>query len=107
MRTHRSQPRVLSRFALLYLAPGLAGSYRFGAVWDGAKIWKGACISTEGDRNRAVGESTPTATDLSRYTAMESSFRARRISRRDCLSELSMIVVSVARPPRSAQSWSP
>jgi imidazolonepropionase-like amidohydrolase len=55
---------------LLYVAPALAGSYRFRAVWDGVKVWKGACISTEGDRIRSVGECPPTATDFSRYTAI-------------------------------------
>jgi imidazolonepropionase-like amidohydrolase len=55
---------------LLCLAPGLAGSYRFGAVWDGGTIRKGVCISTEGDRIRSVGVCPPTATDLSRYTAI-------------------------------------
>ena len=55
---------------LLCLAPGLAGSYRFRAVWDGGKIWRDACISTEGDRIRSVGACPATATDLSRYTAI-------------------------------------
>src|SRR5712692_9006505 len=55
---------------LLYLAPGLAGSYRFRAVWDGAKLWKDACISTEGDGIKSVGACQPTAKDLSRYTAI-------------------------------------
>src|SRR2546426_12170903 len=73
MRTHRFGAFTLSRcvaLLLLSLAPGLAGSYRFGAVWDGGKIWKDACISTEGERIRSVGACPPTAMDLSRYTAI-------------------------------------
>src|SRR5258706_55288 len=55
---------------LLLTVPALAGSYRFAAIWDGSKVWKDACISTEGDRIRTVGACTPDATDLSRYTAI-------------------------------------
>src|SRR5260370_21201147 len=73
MRTHSPiayMPARCIALLLLYLAPGLAGSYRFRAVWDGGKLWKDACISTEGDRIKSVGECPPTATDLSRYTAI-------------------------------------
>src|SRR5256885_5446487 len=73
MRTCPPVAHMLSRcivLLLLHLTPGLAGAYRFRAVWDGAKLWKGACISTERDRIRGVGECPPTAIDLSRYTAI-------------------------------------
>ncbi len=66
----RTYPFGAIALLLLCLAPGLAASYRFRAVWDGATVWKGACISTEGDRIKSVGECPPTATDLSRYTAI-------------------------------------
>jgi len=59
----------LSTLALLTL-PALAGSYRFAAIWDGSKVWKDACITTEGDRIRSVGACPSDATDLSRYTAI-------------------------------------
>src|SRR5260370_42135351 len=59
----------LSALALLTL-PALAGSYRFADIWDGSKVWKDACISTEADRIKSVGTCSPEATDLSRYTAI-------------------------------------
>jgi imidazolonepropionase-like amidohydrolase len=64
---------MLSRFlaaALLALLPALGGSYRFGAIWDGAKVWKDACISIEGDRIQNVGACPGDAIDFSRYTAI-------------------------------------
>src|SRR5438876_10495781 len=55
---------------LLLTLPAVAGSYHFAAIWDGSKVWKDACISTEGDRIKNVGACSPDATDLSRYTAI-------------------------------------
>jgi imidazolonepropionase-like amidohydrolase len=60
--------RLIS-LALLSL-PALAGTYRFAAIWDGAKVWKDACVTTQGDRIQTVGPCTGTPTDLSRYTAI-------------------------------------
>jgi imidazolonepropionase-like amidohydrolase len=61
--------RILAT-ALLALLPALGGSYRFGAIWDGAKVWKDACISVEGDRIQSVGACPGGDIDLSRYTAI-------------------------------------
>ncbi len=61
--------RSIIALALLRL-PALAGSYHFASVWDGAKVWKDACISTEADRIKSIGPCSPDATDLSRYTAI-------------------------------------
>jgi imidazolonepropionase-like amidohydrolase len=47
-----------------------AATYHFGAVWDGAKVWKDACVTTEGDRITVVGPCTGPAIDLTRYTAI-------------------------------------
>jgi imidazolonepropionase-like amidohydrolase len=47
-----------------------AGNYRFGAVWDGAKLWKDACITVEGERITAVGACSGASVDLTRYTAI-------------------------------------
>jgi imidazolonepropionase-like amidohydrolase len=47
-----------------------AATYRFGAIWDGAKVWKDACVTTEGDRITAVGPCSGPAVDLTRYTAI-------------------------------------
>ncbi len=59
----------LSALALLSL-PAVAGSYHFASIWDGSKVWKDACISTEADRIKSIGPCSPEATDLSRYTAI-------------------------------------
>src|SRR5260370_6902565 len=59
----------LSTLVLLTL-PAVAGSYHFAAIWDGAKVWKDTCISTEADRIKSIGPCSPDATDLSRYTAI-------------------------------------
>ncbi|HYL76668.1 MAG TPA: amidohydrolase family protein [Bryobacteraceae bacterium] len=56
--------------ALLCLIPALAGSYRFGAIWDGSKVWKDACVSVEGERIQSVGPCQGDATDFTRYTAI-------------------------------------
>lgn len=55
---------------LMGCLPALAGSYRFAAVWDGAKLWKNACVVTQADRIQSVGSCPESATDLSRYTAL-------------------------------------
>ena len=55
---------------LLLLTPAFAGSYRFGAVWDGEKVRKGVCINPRGDRIESIGACGADAVDLSRYTAI-------------------------------------
>ncbi len=47
-----------------------AASYHFGAVWDGTKLWKDACITVEGERIIAVGACSGASVDLTRYTAI-------------------------------------
>ena len=47
-----------------------AATYHFGAIWDGAKVWKDACVTTEGERIAGVGPCTGPAIDLTRYTAI-------------------------------------
>ena len=47
-----------------------AATYHFGAIWDGAKVWKDACITTEGERITGVGPCAGPAIDLTRYTAI-------------------------------------
>jgi len=47
-----------------------AATHHLGAVWDGAKLWKDACITTEGERISGVGACTGPAIDLTRYTAI-------------------------------------
>ena len=47
-----------------------AATYHFGAIWDGAKLWKDACVTTEGERITGVGPCTGPAIDLTRYTAI-------------------------------------
>src|SRR5260370_27910553 len=68
----------LSTLVLLTL-PAVAGSYHFAAIWDGAKVWKDTCISTEADRIKSVGPCPPDATDLSRYTAIPGLESSRRL----------------------------
>jgi imidazolonepropionase-like amidohydrolase len=48
----------------------VAETYHFGAVWDGAKLWKEACITVEGERITAVGACSGPSVDLTRYTAI-------------------------------------
>ena len=45
-------------------------SYHFAAVWDGTKLWKDACVVTEGERVASVGACGAGAIDLTRYTAI-------------------------------------
>ena len=47
-----------------------AATYHFGAIWDGAKVWKDACVTTEGERIAGVGTCTGPAIDLTRYIAI-------------------------------------
>jgi imidazolonepropionase-like amidohydrolase len=54
----------------LWLLPAMAESYRFGAVWDGGKVWKDACITVQGDHIESVGACPDGAVNLSRYTAI-------------------------------------
>src|SRR5712692_375264 len=55
---------------LLSVSPASAASYRFAAVWDGAKVWKDACVTVQGDRIESVGPCAAGPVDLSRYTAI-------------------------------------
>ena len=48
----------------------VAATYHFGAVWDGSKLWKDACVSVEGERITAVGACGNGAVDLTRFTAI-------------------------------------
>jgi len=59
-------------WAAACLAPvsAAAASYHFGAIWDGAKLWKDACVTVEGERIAAVGACGAGAVDLTRYTAI-------------------------------------
>jgi len=64
---------MLSRTALLTLLsslPALAASYRFGAIWDGAKVWHDACIAVEDGRIQSIGPCSAPAADLAGYTAI-------------------------------------
>ena len=56
--------------ALSLIAPLFGASYHFGAVWDGDKLSKDACITVEDDKIRSVGACSGAAVDLSRYTAI-------------------------------------
>jgi imidazolonepropionase-like amidohydrolase len=61
------------KFAVIWMLGGLAAEaavYHFGAVWDGAKVWKDACVTVEGERIASVGACGGGAIDLTRYTAI-------------------------------------
>jgi imidazolonepropionase-like amidohydrolase len=60
------------RIAVLLVLAGAAqgASYHFAAVWDGAKLWKDACVVTEGERIASVGACGAGAIDLTKYTAI-------------------------------------
>ena len=62
----------MTRLLLFAMNFGAAfgASYHFGAVWDGTKLWKDACITIEGDRIQRVGACAADATHLERYTAI-------------------------------------
>jgi imidazolonepropionase-like amidohydrolase len=47
-----------------------AASYHFGAIWDGTKLWKDACVTVEGERITGVGVCGGPSIDLTRYTAI-------------------------------------
>ena len=54
----------------LLSSPAVAATYRFAAIWDGAKVWKDACVTTKADKIESVGACTGTVVDLSRFTAI-------------------------------------
>jgi len=48
---------MLARFLLLSILtafPSAAATYRFAAIWDGAKLWRDACIAVAADRTDLV-----------------------------------------------------
>ena len=61
---------LLALICIVFCPDGRAASYHFAAVWDGAKVWKDACVTVEGGRITAVGTCSGPATDLTRYTAI-------------------------------------
>jgi len=50
--------------------PLWGASYRFGAIWDGDKLWRDACILVEDQKIQSVGECKGESIDLTRYTAI-------------------------------------
>ncbi len=56
--------------AIWAAAPVFAASYHFGALWDGDKLSKDVCLTTEADKIQAVGACSGASVDLSRYTAI-------------------------------------
>ena len=57
--------------ALLFMnLAASSATYHFGAIWDGAKVWKDACVTTEGERIASVGPCSGPAIDLTQYTAI-------------------------------------
>jgi imidazolonepropionase-like amidohydrolase len=56
--------------ACLVAVSAAAESYHFGAVWDGARLWKDACVTVEGERITAVGACSGSSIDLTKYTAI-------------------------------------
>jgi imidazolonepropionase-like amidohydrolase len=56
--------------ALLFTSAAAAETYHFGAIWDGVKVWKDACITTKADRVETVGPCTGASVDLTRFTAI-------------------------------------
>jgi imidazolonepropionase-like amidohydrolase len=61
------------RFALLFCAlHATAASYHFGSVWDGAKVWKDACISVNSGKIERVGPCAAgdSPADLTRFYAI-------------------------------------
>ena len=61
---------MLKYLAFLLAVPALAATYRFGAIWDGTKVWKNACVTIDAGRIQSVGACTGSPVDLSRYTAI-------------------------------------
>ena len=62
--------RAIARTALRRASRLPAATYHFGAIWDGAKVWKDACVTIEGERITSVGPCSGPAIDLTRYTAI-------------------------------------
>ena len=61
---------MLKYLAFLLAVPAPAATYRFGAIWDGTKVWKNACVTIDAGRIQSVGACTGSPVDLSRYTAI-------------------------------------
>ncbi|HLK68363.1 MAG TPA: amidohydrolase family protein [Bryobacteraceae bacterium] len=61
--------RCLIALALLS-AVSSAATYKFGAIWDGTKVWKDSCVTVQGDKIQSVGACTGTVVDLSKFTAI-------------------------------------
>lgn len=59
-----------SALLTLFCIPATPATYHFGAVWDGDKLSKNVCISTDGPRIQSIGPCSGPSTDLSRYTAV-------------------------------------
>jgi imidazolonepropionase-like amidohydrolase len=64
------KPLAPLALALGVATPAMAASYHFSAIWDGAKVWKDACITVEGARITALGPCPGAAVDLTRFTAI-------------------------------------
>jgi len=64
---HRCRSAVL-----LYALHATAASYHFGSVWDGAKVWKDACISVNSGKIESVGPCAAgdSPADLTRFYAI-------------------------------------
>jgi imidazolonepropionase-like amidohydrolase len=61
------------RFAvLLFVWHATAASYHFGSVWDGAKVWKDACIAVNSGKIESVGPCAAggSPADLTRFYAI-------------------------------------
>ena len=63
---------MLKAIGTLFLASlaAPAATYHFGAIWDGAKVWKDACVTTEGERIAGRRCVHRPAIDLTRCTAI-------------------------------------
>jgi imidazolonepropionase-like amidohydrolase len=62
--------RKFAALAVLSLAPAFPATYRFGALWDGDKLAKNVCLTTQAAKIQSVGPCAGDAVDLSRYTAI-------------------------------------
>src|SRR5882762_1211965 len=62
-------PRVWAGSCLM-AASAAGATYHFGAVWDGNKVWKDACVTVEKERIVAVGACSGASVDLTRFTAI-------------------------------------
>jgi imidazolonepropionase-like amidohydrolase len=56
--------------AVLSLATAFPATYRFGALWDGDKLTKNVCLTTQAAKIQSVGPCAGDSVDLSRYTAI-------------------------------------